>query len=105
METIQERFTAKTLIKWRPEELRRVTEFCHEYGVDRALLVRGAATAVALRPLEAIQFLKFLPAQLVERVTQAQLPFDAVTEARKPAKKVVRKAKGKKGGRRASSTS
>ena len=73
MQVIQERFTARTLIKWRPSELRDLTEWCAWAKVDRALLIRGAAMAVVRDPLKALKFLD-LPKDVVEGITQTTLP-------------------------------
>ena len=97
---IEERFTAQTLLKWRPSELRLVRGWCRAAKVDMSLLLRGTALAVVRDPLKAIKWLQ-LPADVMERLQQLELPLEGIAEAQKPAQKPRKQARGKRGGRHA----
>lgn len=84
----EERFTARTLIKWRPSELQFVQQWCWAAGVDVSLLIRGATIACVRNPLRAIELIH-LPMEVVERAQQTELP---LIEPSKASEKPVQKA-------------
>lgn len=99
--SFEEAFTAPTLIKWRPSDLRELTAFCTDVGIDRASFVRGVAMAVLRRPEQAMTLLD-LPEHVCDRIVQRTLPleFREGPAAEKPAKAGRSAPKGgRRGGR------
>lgn len=100
----EEPLTEPTLIRWRPSDLRILTEFCAGVGIDRASFVRGVALAVVSKPWRAIELLD-LPPHVQDAIVQTTLPLGSSLEgppgAGKPAQDAKSPRKGtRRGGRR-----